>query len=80
MNKKIISTLAYLAAAVFLAIAVVYFTKSAENLPSFFPGHASGVTTVHFKHGIGALVLAFGALAVGWFASGPKPQGTSPQE
>jgi hypothetical protein len=65
---------------VFLAIAVVcvvaavvYFTKSAEHLPSFFPGHQAGLTKTHTKHGIAMLVVAVFALIGAWFTSAPRP-------
>ena len=43
---------------VFLAIAIVYWTTDAGSLPSFFPGHESGSTHIHFKHGLAAAVVA----------------------
>ena len=38
-------------AAACIAVAIVYFTKTADTLPSFFPGHKSGSTLHHTKHG-----------------------------
>jgi hypothetical protein len=37
---------------VLLVIAAVYFLVPADQLPGFFPGHETGVTRVHYKHGI----------------------------
>jgi hypothetical protein len=37
---------------VLLVIAAVYFLIPADQLPSFLPGHESGVARVHAKHGI----------------------------
>jgi hypothetical protein len=37
---------------VLLVIAAVYFLLPADQLPSFFPGHETGVTRMHYKHGI----------------------------
>lgn len=53
-------------------VAVVYFTRPASDLPSFFPGHQTGSSHHHIKHGIGAAVLAVIALLGAWFATGRK--------
>ena len=57
---------------VFLIIGVVYFTHTADALPSFFPGHQAGVLTTHTKHGLAAVVLAVLSFVVAWFQSAPK--------
>jgi divalent metal cation (Fe/Co/Zn/Cd) transporter len=56
---------------VLLVVAVLYFVEPAKSLPSFFPGHDSGSTHHHTKHGIVALVVALGAFAFAWFQTGP---------
>jgi hypothetical protein len=56
---------------VLLVVAVVYFAESAKSLPSFFPGHESGSSHVHVKHGIAALVLGLGCFVFAWFQTGP---------
>ena len=58
-------------AVVFVAVAVVYFTKSAADLPSFFPGHDAGSTTTHTKHGLAMLGLAVVSLAGAWMTTAP---------
>ena len=63
---------AVLAGLVLLAIAVVYFVEPASSLPSFFPGHEAGSSHHHTKHGIAALVVAFGCFVFAWFQSGPS--------
>jgi hypothetical protein len=63
---------AVLAGLVLLAIAVVYFVEPAGSLPSFFPGHESGSSHHHTKHGIAALVVALGCFVFAWFQSGPS--------
>jgi hypothetical protein len=55
---------------IFLAIAIVYWTMDAGSLPSFFPGHESGSTHLHFKHGIAAAVVALACFVFAWFQSG----------
>ena len=37
---------------VLLIIAAVYFLVPADQLPGFFPGHETGVTRMHYKHGV----------------------------
>ncbi len=55
-----------------LVVAVVYFADPAKSLPSFFPGHETGSSHVHVKHGIAAVVLGLGCLVFAWFQTGPK--------
>jgi hypothetical protein len=50
-----------------IVIAVMYFMMPADALPGFFPGHESGVTRTHYKHGIVSAVVGVVLLAVGWF-------------
>ena len=52
---------------VLLIIAGVYFVMPADQLPSFFPGHETGVTRLHIKHGIVAAVAGVVLLAAGWW-------------
>lgn len=50
---------------VLLIVAAVYFLMPADQLPGFFPGHETGVTRMHYKHGIVAGVAGLVLLAVG---------------
>jgi hypothetical protein len=54
-----------------VVVAVVYFTSTAGNLPSFFPGHLAGSVHHHVKHGLAALTLAVAALIGAWFTTAP---------
>ena len=58
-----------------VAIAVVYFTTTAGNLPALFPGHAKGSVHHHIKHGIACLALAAAALVGAWFTTAPSTSG-----
>jgi len=63
---------------VLIVVAVVYFTKTASGLPSFFPGHEAsknGIHHHHTKHGILALVLGILALIGAWITAGRKSTG-----
>jgi len=71
MNKQV-AYLVGLLGIVFIVAAFFYFTKSASNLPSFFPGHQIGLLKYHYKHGIGALLLGLGCFAFAWFGTGKK--------
>ena len=61
-----------LLAAVLVAIGVVYFTKTAAELPGFFPGHAAHSTRHHLKHGVAMITLALLALGAAWFTTAPE--------
>jgi NADH:ubiquinone oxidoreductase subunit 2 (subunit N) len=57
---------------VLAVIAVVYFSRTAGHLPSFFPGHQFGSTHHHTKHGIAAAVVALIAFVLAWMSSGRR--------
>ena len=50
-----------------LIVAAVYFLIPGEQLPSFFPGHETGVMRLHIKHGVVAAVAGVVLLAAGWW-------------
>ena len=60
-----------LVAVALVVVGVVYFTTTAANLPSFFPGHLKGSAHHHIKHGIACLTLAVIALIGAWFTTAP---------
>ena len=75
MNKRLLIFAAVAIGVLLIAVAVVYWAEPAKSLPSFFPGHSSGSTTHHVKHGIAAIVVALACFAFAWFQSGPaRPQ------
>jgi hypothetical protein len=53
-----------------LVVAVIYWTQGAGSLPSFFPGHESGSSHVHFKHGLAAAIVGIGCFVFAWFQTG----------
>jgi len=74
VNKIVVAVCAILGVLLIVA-AVVYWIEPAHSLPSFFPGHESGSSHHHVKHGIAALVVGLALLAAAWFASArPQPQ------
>lgn len=61
---------------VLIVVAVIYLTKSAEQLPSFFPGHQAGSAHKHSKHGLAALILAVLSFLGAWFSLGSRSAGS----
>jgi hypothetical protein len=80
MNKKLIVPIAYVLAAAFVVLGIVYFVTPADHLPHFFPGYSSTITVAHVKHGLACIVLAAGCGAVGWFAGGPKGESAQKEQ
>jgi hypothetical protein len=50
-----------------LVVGIIYFTRSASALPTFFPGHDASLHRKHNRSGIGAIVLAVVAFAAAGF-------------
>jgi len=71
MGKPIV-LLAVVLGVLLVVFAVIYFSMSANSLPSFLPGYEAGVLKHHYKHGIGALLLGLLCFAFAWFNSGKK--------
>ena len=61
-----IAILAILAGIVLVVVAVVYFAVGANDLPSFFPGHADKGTGTHPKRGIAAVIVAAVCFLYAW--------------
>ena len=57
---------------IFVLLAAMYWLTPAGNLPSFMPGFIAGSSTIHFKHGLLALILGICAFIYAWFASAKK--------
>jgi hypothetical protein len=66
-----LTILLVLLALILIAGSVVYFTTTAANLPSFFPGHAAHSAKHHVKHGLALIVLALLVLGGAWFTTAP---------
>jgi len=71
MNKVMIWGSAILGIAL-LVLTAVYWLEPAGALPAYLPGFEQGSTRIHFKHGLGSLILALALFAFAWFRSGPK--------
>jgi hypothetical protein len=73
-NDRLITILAVVLGVVLIVIAIVYWAEPAKSLPGFFPGHQSGSSHHHTKHGIAAFLLGIGCFVFAWFRSGPRGQ------
>ena len=76
-NRKLIIP-AVILGIVLIIIAIIYWTSTADALPSFFPGHQSGSSTHHVKHGIAAFLLGLACLVFAWFQTGPSKADSTP--
>ena len=74
MNKKTSIIAGTILGIIFIVIAIVYWTVPAGSLPSVFPGAAVGSTTIHFKHGLAAIIVSILSFIWVWFASGKKSE------
>ncbi len=70
--KKLLIVFAVARGVGFLGLAWIYWSTPASALPTYLPGYDASVLTVHFKHGLGALIVALGLFVFAWFESGKK--------
>ena len=75
---RALTVLLVVLAIAFIAVGIIYVTRTAADLPSFFPGHAAGVTKHHYKHSLVAFTLAIVALVGAWFTTAPDRPNTTP--
>jgi hypothetical protein len=52
---------------ILIVVAAVYFLVPADSLPSFFPGHETGLMRIRAKHGMLSGALGVVLLAGSWF-------------
>jgi hypothetical protein len=71
-GRRAIAIAALVLGIALIVVAVIYWVEPAKSLPSFFPGHESGSTHHHVKHGIAALIVGLALLALAWFQSAPS--------
>ena len=60
-------TVAIILGLAFAAVAIVYWTMPAGQLPSLLPGFEAGSSLVHVKHGIAAAAAAILLFTFGWY-------------
>ena len=59
-------TIAFVLGALLIVVAVIYLTVPADSLPSFLPGHETGLARPRMKHGMAAGAVGVILLVVGW--------------
>ena len=52
---------------ILIVVAAVYFLMPADTLPSFFPGHETGLARIRVKHGLLSGGLGIVLLIISWF-------------
>ena len=52
---------------ILIVVAAVYLLVPADSLPTFFPGHETGLMRIRTKHGVLAGALGIALLALGWW-------------
>lgn len=70
--KKPVVWISIIIGIVLIALAIYYWVTPAGSLASFMPGYEPGIATVHFKHGLAALIVGVAAFIFAWFQSAPK--------
>jgi len=51
----------------FLIVAAMYFLVPADSLPTFFPGHETGLMRIRAKHGMLSGAIGIVLLIASWF-------------
>jgi len=78
MNKKIVVILLAVIGILFLGMTIYYWITPANHLLAFVPGYDAASSAIHFKHGLGMLILAVGSWVLAWFQSASKPKDNNP--
>ena len=71
-GQKIISLIAFVAGVILLFLSGVYFSTTADALPSYMPGYDVTLHAIHFKHALGCLILGIAAFIFVWFQTAPE--------
>src|SRR3954447_15828182 len=71
-NDRLLTTLAVVVGVALIVIAVIYWIEPAKSLPGFSPGHETGSSHHHAKHGIAAFLVGVALLVFAWFQTGKK--------
>jgi hypothetical protein len=73
--RKLLVAAALVLGVALIVVAIVYWAEPARSLPSFFPGHETGSSHHHVKHGIASFLVGLACFAFAWFNTGPKKSG-----
>lgn len=69
MNNRFVVWTSAAAGLVLIGVASYYWMTPANDLASYMPGYDAGSSVIHFKHGLGAFILAALAFVFSWFQS-----------
>ncbi len=75
--RKTLNVLAVVVGLVFVGVALVYWMTPANMLPSYLPGYNPALSSVHFKHGLGAFIVGAALFVFAWFRTGKKSTGAA---
>jgi hypothetical protein len=68
---RLLTWVLLLAGVVFVALGIYYIVTPAHALPSFLPGHITGVNRHRTKHGAAAITLGVVTWIGAWFTTRP---------
>lgn len=71
-NNRALTALALIAGVLLVIVAIIYWVKTANDLPSWLPGHEAGSARHHVKHGVAAFFVGAACFVYAWFQTGTK--------
>jgi len=77
LNSRPVVILATVLGIALIALAIYYWAEPAKSLASWVPGHESGSSHHHVKHGIASFLVGVALLILAWFQSAPKRPGAT---
>jgi len=77
LNSRPVVILATVLGIALIALAIYYWAEPAKSLASWVPGHESGSSHHHVKHGIASFLVGVALLIFAWFQSAPKRPGAT---
>ena len=72
LNHPLVVAAAVIVGIALIVLAVVYWAEPAGSLPTWIPGHESGSSHHHGKHGIASFLVGVALLVFAWFQTGKK--------
>ncbi len=73
---KALGVIALIVGVAFVMLAALYWLTPAGMLPTYLPGYEMGSATIHFKHGLGSLIVGLALFFFAWFKTAPKSTGS----
>jgi hypothetical protein len=76
-QRRLLTLLAILVGLALIVLAIVYWAEPASSLPSWIPGHQTGSSHHHVKHGIASFLVGVACLVYAWFQTGKSRTASS---